>query len=163
MSQAPETWYAQNSLMGLFTTNGRTDRLQYLYNVIFVSIALLLVCSQVGYLEYYNNDKVDNIIQITMPLSMPYILIALYFMFMTYVRRLHDLNKSGLWILLIFIPGINIILKLILFFMPGSDSENDYGSIPEKATIVQYRKIVYFMLGYLAIIFIVFLFLLRLN
>jgi uncharacterized membrane protein YhaH (DUF805 family) len=42
-------------------------------------------------------------------------------------RRLHDLNKSGWYNLLVFIPFVNLIFILVLFFVKGSNGENKYG------------------------------------
>ncbi|MCG8464803.1 MAG: DUF805 domain-containing protein [Xanthomonadales bacterium] len=43
------------------------------------------------------------------------------------IRRLHDINKSGWWLLLFIVPIVNLILGLVLTFMPGSDGANDFG------------------------------------
>lgn len=41
--------------------------------------------------------------------------------------RLHDFDFSGLWALLMFVPGINGFFTLALLLWPGSSEENDYG------------------------------------
>ena len=46
------------------------------------------------------------------------------------VRRLHDMDKSGWWSLLIIVPLVNLILALFLLFAPGSDGENRFGEPP---------------------------------
>jgi uncharacterized membrane protein YhaH (DUF805 family) len=46
------------------------------------------------------------------------------------VRRLHDINRSGWWYLIIFIPLI-VILVLIYWFVKSSDEgDNQYGPNP---------------------------------
>ena len=51
--------------------------------------------------------------------------IALFFPSLTvFVRRLHDSNHSGWWIL---VPLYNIILM----FLPSDPEENDYGTLAE--------------------------------
>lgn len=48
------------------------------------------------------------------------------------VKRLHDVNQSGEFILLFFIPIINFILALYLLMKDGSVGDNDYGEDPKK-------------------------------
>jgi uncharacterized membrane protein YhaH (DUF805 family) len=45
-------------------------------------------------------------------------------------RRLHDINKSGWWQLIEFIPLIGVIVLFIFFVLKGTDGENRYGSDP---------------------------------
>jgi|GEM_PF-750368 len=46
------------------------------------------------------------------------------------VRRLHDLDKSGWWILLMFVPLVNLGLAIYMVFFPGTIGENRFGSQP---------------------------------
>lgn len=46
------------------------------------------------------------------------------------VRRLHDLNRSGAWMLLSIIPLANLLL-LYWFLCEGEDCRNEYGSQPK--------------------------------
>ena len=46
------------------------------------------------------------------------------------VRRLHDLDKSGWWLLISFIPVIGLIVLIFWFVRKGSDGENRFGSDP---------------------------------
>lgn len=47
------------------------------------------------------------------------------------VRRLHDINKSGLWLLIAFIPFIGAIVLLVFFVIDGTQGNNDYGPSPK--------------------------------
>ncbi|NLM18189.1 MAG: DUF805 domain-containing protein [Candidatus Riflebacteria bacterium] len=49
-------------------------------------------------------------------------------------KRLHDLNLSGYWQLAFFVCCIGWIFALYVFFMPGKDEENQYGSAPGRAS-----------------------------
>jgi len=49
------------------------------------------------------------------------------------IRRMHDLNKSGFWILLSFIPIIGWIWLLILAATEGTKGDNTYGPDPKQA------------------------------
>lgn len=46
------------------------------------------------------------------------------------VRRLHDLDKSGWWLLLMIVPLVNLGLAIYLLFFPGTIGENRFGSQP---------------------------------
>ena len=45
-------------------------------------------------------------------------------------RRLHDINKSGWWQLLMFIPVIGAIVLFVFLLMKGEESENRFGAVP---------------------------------
>ena len=49
------------------------------------------------------------------------------------VRRLHDIDKTGWWILIGFIPLIGTIILLIFAFLPGTAGDNKYGADPKAA------------------------------
>lgn len=46
------------------------------------------------------------------------------------VRRLHDMDKSGWWLLLSFIPLIGFIILLFWFVQPGTRGQNRFGADP---------------------------------
>ncbi len=50
--------------------------------------------------------------------------------FIMVAQRLHDLNRSGWFMLLFLIPLINIVVMLYVFFWPGTAGQNDYGARP---------------------------------
>ena len=43
------------------------------------------------------------------------------------VRRLHDIDKSGWWILLLIVPLANLILVIMLLTRPGTQGDNRFG------------------------------------
>lgn len=49
------------------------------------------------------------------------------------VRRLHDTNKSGWFLLLGFIPFIGFIILLVFYIQEGTPGPNDYGVAAEPA------------------------------
>ena len=46
------------------------------------------------------------------------------------VRRLHDTNRKGWWLLIYFIPLIGLIWLIVLWCFRGNPEENKYGNIP---------------------------------
>jgi uncharacterized membrane protein YhaH (DUF805 family) len=53
------------------------------------------------------------------------------------VRRWHDHNKSGWWVLINLIPILGWIYSLVMLgFMPGDQGHNNYGPPPEEGAIL---------------------------
>ena len=46
------------------------------------------------------------------------------------IRRLHDMDKSGWWILLFLVPLANLILGIILLVRSGTNGHNRFGPEP---------------------------------
>lgn len=46
------------------------------------------------------------------------------------VKRLHDIDKPGIFAVLIFVPMISILLLLVLAILPGTAGRNTYGDMP---------------------------------
>lgn len=51
------------------------------------------------------------------------------------VRRLHDINMSGWWMLIIFIPVIGAGVMIYWAIQPGTSGPNDYGPAPTVPTV----------------------------
>jgi uncharacterized membrane protein YhaH (DUF805 family) len=49
------------------------------------------------------------------------------------VRRLHDTNRSGWWILLWLIPVLGFIVLVIFWIQPSDPGENPYGPNPRSS------------------------------
>jgi uncharacterized membrane protein YhaH (DUF805 family) len=51
------------------------------------------------------------------------------------VKRLHDTNRSGVYVLMALIPIIGLLYLLVCCgFLKGTDGENDYGPRVDKIT-----------------------------
>ena len=46
------------------------------------------------------------------------------------IRRLHDLDKSGWWILIALVPIVGAILLIVWFCTKGTDGDNRFGPDP---------------------------------
>jgi uncharacterized membrane protein YhaH (DUF805 family) len=55
------------------------------------------------------------------------------------VRRLHDVNKSGWFLLIGIIPLIGAIWLLVLFCTEGTRGENKYGADPKASENLAYQ------------------------
>ncbi|MGZ5341123.1 MAG: DUF805 domain-containing protein [Solirubrobacterales bacterium] len=49
------------------------------------------------------------------------------------IRRLHDTNRTGWWVLISFIPIIGFIVLLIFYIQESDPGENQYGPPPAAA------------------------------
>lgn len=50
------------------------------------------------------------------------------------VRRLHDTDRTGWWLLIVFIPLIGAIVLLVFMVQDSQPGENQYGPNPKTAT-----------------------------
>jgi uncharacterized membrane protein YhaH (DUF805 family) len=50
------------------------------------------------------------------------------------IRRLHDTNRTGWWILIYLIPLIGLIVLLVFYLQQGDPGENRYGPPPVTQT-----------------------------
>ena len=63
-------------------------------------------------------------------IGIPLLIAAVVGSYMISIRRLHDLDKSGWWILVFFVAYVDIIFSLYLLFAPGTHGYNRYGEDP---------------------------------
>lgn len=105
---------------------GRSNRKEYVLNILFF---LTLVVLRVYFLDQYRGvDKNSFIIVLNISSALcTFIWIIQYFPLT--IRRLHDINISGWYVFLTFIP-FGQLLILWLMFKEGSDGDNNYGSPP---------------------------------
>ena len=98
--------------------NGRARRQEYwlffLLNIIlFFAVTILTAFSEIfGILYFYTLGFIIPSIAVT-------------------VRRLHDINRSGLWLFLALVPLIGPIVLFIWYVTDGTPGDNDYGPDPK--------------------------------
>ncbi len=63
--------------------------------------------------------------------SMLYGLVVLIPAIAVSVRRLHDTDRTGWWILIGFIPVIGAIVLLVFMLLEGDSGDNQYGPNPK--------------------------------
>jgi uncharacterized membrane protein YhaH (DUF805 family) len=51
------------------------------------------------------------------------------------VRRLHDTNRTGWWLLIGLVPIVGAIVLLVFFVMDGTHGMNSYGASPKEAPL----------------------------
>ena len=105
--------------------SGRSRRAEYwyfglfyiLYNVVFViidKVVLDVALDQIGILSpIYGVDLLIASLAVS-------------------ARRLHDIDKSAWWMLLIFVPLVGIIVLLIWYCKSGTTGPNRFGDDPKQ-------------------------------
>jgi uncharacterized membrane protein YhaH (DUF805 family) len=97
----------------------RIGRLGFILGFIY----LILTPAPILFFIILINNKIINTVFI-----IAYIVVMIFLIITLYVRRLHDLNRPGIWLLLHFVPIVNIALLIYVLFAEGNPEENDYGS-----------------------------------
>ena len=113
------SWYLE-VLRKYAVFNGRARPKEYWYFALFniiISIALAVI---------------DAITGIGL-LGGLYTLVVLIPSIAVSVRRLHDTDRNGCWLLIALIPLIGAIVLLVLMVQDGKPGENQYGSNPKGA------------------------------
>ena len=119
------SWYLE-ALKKYAVFSGRSRRKEYWYFVLFniiVSIVLAGIDALLGTLTSYIGL-----------LSGIYGLAVLIPTLALTVRRLHDIDRSGWWILIGLVPLIGAIVLLVFAVMEGTPGNNRYGPNPKEAT-----------------------------
>ena len=99
-----------------FTFSGRSSRSEYWWWML-ASILFQIICTIIAVL---GNVGVAAIFPILLVLPTATMI----------VRRLHDLEKSGWWFLIVLIPLAGILYLIYLFIQEGDMNENIYGTVP---------------------------------
>lgn len=108
--------------------NGRLNRLRYVKrSALLVLIEFILAFAiALVFKDPFLNDLT----------STGYVAMAIMLLifapphYMLMIRRLHDLNKTGWFCLLMLIPFVNTIFSLYVLFAPGTVGYNQYGADP---------------------------------
>jgi len=109
---------------------GRARRKEYwmftLWNIVITMFlaALAAIGTEIG------SDS--SVSYIPMVLYLLYGLFILIPSFTVSVRRLHDIGKSGWWILIGLIPVIGSIILLVWYCTEGQRCENEWGPDPKE-------------------------------
>ena len=112
----------------VYKTEGRLNRLRYLkYQVIWYLISAVIGFI-LGFVSGFLTSDVESIL-VTMPTGI-WSFIAGVGGIMLSIRRLHDLDKSGWWLILSLVPLVNIFFLLYLWLAPGTAGYNRYGQDP---------------------------------
>ena len=115
--------YDQSSV---FSPKGRFGRLSYLaWATLITIVSWVITMMMVGTSAMMSGDSMGFFFQT--PLVGIITIVSLVFGVIFAIRRFHDINASGWWSILVFIPLLNLIAALVLMFAPGKPQINKYG------------------------------------
>lgn len=116
-------------VIGCLTTNyvnfsGRASRSEYWLFYLFTIIAgivMVIIDAAVGTYDAKTGYGLLNTV-FSLAVLVPGLAVS--------VRRLHDLNKSGWWLLISIIPFIGAICLIVWFCFKGTEGQNRFGYNP---------------------------------
>lgn len=124
-----------SNLQILFGFNGRIRRLQWwmgsliIIGIVLAFIVVVTTLVSVIYGDYRNAPPV-----ITMTFGTAFLgcyLAIIWIQLALGVKRLHDREMSGWWLLLSFVPFGGFILLVMLGFLDGTQGPNRFGPSPK--------------------------------
>ena len=122
------SWYLE-VLKKYAVFSGRARRKEYWYFFLFnvlITIVLLVIDGMTGTLDAAAGIGL---------LGSIYALAVLIPALAVSVRRLHDTDRSGWWLLIMLIPLIGVIVILVFTVQDSKPGENQYGSNPKGAAV----------------------------
>ena len=99
---------------------GRASRSEYWYWALFETlVSIVTLIADVVLLPSSSWSPIETVCSLA--LFLPSLAVS--------IRRLHDIGRSGYWVLIAF-TGVGLLLLLYWACLKGADGDNDYGSDP---------------------------------
>ena len=109
----------------LFSDTRRMGRLRFLFWLVGIYAAVIVIATVAGMgVIIADLDVSIEAFPVIVALA------ALPVLWNKIVRRGHDINHSGWWTMLLFVPVANFIVFLMLLLKPGDITQNDFGPAP---------------------------------
>ena len=124
-------WYFVLALKKYAVFSGRSTRSEYWYFLLFIVILAVLI----GAVSALNEPGADGASNVLFGL---FLLAVIVPTFAVTVRRLHDIGRSGWWVLINFIPLGGVVIW-ILAALPSQPGVNRYGPNPFGSSEVDKR------------------------
>ena len=121
-------WYLE-VLRKYATFDGRARRKEYWYFILFNAIAQLILTIIDSVTGSFSPETGIGLLAgiYTLAVLIPGIAVS--------VRRLHDTERSGWWLLVALIPIIGAIVLFIFMVLDSQADENKFGINPKEATV----------------------------
>jgi uncharacterized membrane protein YhaH (DUF805 family) len=115
-----------------FSFAGRARRAEFWWFVLinFIVSIILNVAGTTANLTWSPDPSMGSLYAVSIP-SLVYALLVLIQGIALSVRRLHDTNKSGWWLLLFLLPILGFIILIVFYVLPGTVGSNKYGEDPK--------------------------------
>lgn len=116
----------------IFSFSGRLGRLRLVTYLLVSSFISMLGCSLAVAMLTPVSPWLGVLAYVVL------LLVSMVYGFSLYVRRLHDLGHSGIWLLLFVVPLANVGLLIYLLFFSGNDGVNEYGpkTVPNSSGVI---------------------------
>ena len=115
----PINWFMNVVTQHYFDFDGRARRAEFWWFVLVYFIISLVLAAIQGLLGL--GSLLTGLLAVG--LLLPNLGVA--------VRRLHDIGRSGWWILIGFIPIVGWILLIYWYVQPGTSGPNEFGADPK--------------------------------
>lgn len=106
---------------------GRSSRAEYWWAYLGIFLVVLVAYVLIGIVASIGVSAVAGLISIVLAI---FYLATIIPSIAIVVRRLHDIDKSGWWYFIAFVPLIGALLLLWWFCQPGTKGPNTYGADP---------------------------------
>lgn len=117
-----------------FSSEGRICRKSFILG----SLGLILVYFFIVFLLAMMINPYENIFFIIFFFIL--MIVSAFANINLHIKRFHDINMSGWWTLLILLPYINLLVFLIIAFIPGTKGKNRFGDNPVEVKEEVYKK-----------------------
>lgn len=115
-----------------FSFQGRIRRIEYfLSGLVGGIVSTIIFCASIGTSLVGAANNSGGSIGIGVIISFIAIIGVFWFMLAQYAKRLHDLNKSAWFLLILLIPLVNFIFALYMLFADGTVGSNRFGDDPK--------------------------------
>ncbi|AHF68741.1 MULTISPECIES: DUF805 domain-containing protein [Pseudomonas] len=113
-----------NGFAKTFDFSGRASRMElFIFGLLFCALLAVAVVIDLS------NDWFDP--ETGIGGATAFLIVAMFMSNLSLsVRRLHDINLSGWFVLVGLIPIVGPLAQISLLFLPGTDGVNDYGPAP---------------------------------
>ncbi len=120
-------WYIE-VLKKYAVFSGRARRKEYWYFFLFNIIATIILGVIDGVTGSFSPEVGMGLLSgiYTLAVLIPSIAVT--------IRRLHDTDRSGWWLLIILVPLIGAIVLLVFMVLDSKPGQNQFGSNPKEAT-----------------------------
>lgn len=120
----------------IWSAKGRLGAISYFAQSVSVTLVFLVLFGGVVGLGILTGEtggieggvELNGVVKHILPLlTLPILVLSIYFTFCLIIKRLHDRDHAGWWSLLSLIPLVNIIAGIYITFAHGQKHPNRYG------------------------------------
>jgi uncharacterized membrane protein YhaH (DUF805 family) len=118
------SWFVE-ALKNYAIFSGRSRRKEYWFFVLFVVVISIVINMIDGLIGTYESSAGIGLLSgiFSLAILIPSIAVS--------VRRLHDIDRSGWWVLISLVPLIGAVVLLVFHLQDSTPGRNRYGSNPK--------------------------------